>query len=134
MDLPETAKGRGHLAELLFAAEGAKRGNIVLTPGGDNCPFDVVLYTPTGKFFRVQVKSCLKKEEGRSRYTFTIKRGGTNHHRSYEEKDVDILACYSFAEEVWYLVPVVAVLNETTIKIDSSGRFDQYKENWNLFK
>lgn len=134
MDLPETHKGRGHLAELLFAAEGARRGHIVLTPGGDNCAFDVVLYNKDGKFFRVQVKSCLKKEEGRDRYTFTIKRGGMGHHRTYETKDVDALALYSFSEETWFVVPMADVVHLKSIKIDSKGEFEQYRENWSYFK
>lgn len=130
-DLPESPKDRGHLAELVFAAEAAKRGYTVLTPGGDNSPFDIVLYNGK-RFIRVQIKSCLKKEADRDRYTFTIKQGGPNTHRAYV--DIDVFGLYSFATKEWFLVPLDVVPGETTIKIDSSGRFDQYKENWTIFE
>lgn len=129
-DLPESHKDRGHLAELLFAAEAAKRGYTVLTPGGDNSPFDVVLYNGK-RFIKVQIKSCLKKESERDRYTFTIKQGGANTHRAYT--DIDAFGLYNFEKKEWHLVPLDVVAGETTLKIDSSGRFDQYRENWTLF-
>lgn len=132
-DLPETHKDRGHLAELLFAAEATKRGHKVLLPGGDNCAFDVVVYNKNHRFIRVQIKSCLKKEEGRDRYTFTIKRGGTHNHREYEAVDVDLFGLYCFETSTWHIVPVADVIGETTIKIDSAGKFEHYKENWAYF-
>jgi hypothetical protein len=131
--LPENAKDRGHLAELIFALEAKKRGFIVLTPGGDNCAMDIVLYK-NGKFSKVQVKSCRNKEPNRDRYTFTTKRGGPRLHRAYDRDDVDFLALYSFDAEEFHFIPVDVVGNNHTIKIDSAGRYEQFKNNWTVFE
>ncbi len=132
-ELPERAKDRGHLAELLFAVEAKRRGFVVLTTGGDNAAFDVVLYTPNGNFLKVQIKSCLQKERTRDRHTFSVKRGGLHHHRTYQASEIDIMALYAFDVEEWHFIPVSQIGTKKTIKIDKAGRFDRYKNNWEVF-
>ncbi len=133
-DLPEAAKDRGHLAELMFALEAKKRGHIICTPGGDNCPFDVVLYNTVGRFIRVQVKSCLRKEPGRTRHSFTVKKGGKNKQSAYHKEDIDVLALYTYDEDVWFFVPIEVVGLDTTVKIEPGGKYDIFRGNWDIFK
>lgn len=133
MDLPERAKDRGHLAELLFAVEAKRRGYVVLTTGGDNAAFDLVLYTPDGNFVKVQVKSCLGKEKTRDRHTFSVKRGGEKQHRIYKASEIDVMALYSYDNQQWYFIPIAEIGTKKTIKIDNGGRFEKFRNAWNIF-
>ena len=132
LELPAAPKDRGHIAELSFALEAKKRGFTVLTTGGDNAPFDVVLYKDN-KFHRVQVKSCLKQEPKRTRWTFTVKFGGKHQSRAYRKHDVDFIALYAFDADWWYIIPTEVVAEAISIKIDSKGLFDIFKNNWTVF-
>lgn len=132
--LPEDAKERGYLAELIFAVEAKKNGLTVLTPGGDSAPFDAVVYNSQGRFIKVQIKSCLQREPGRDRHNYTCKRGGPRLARAYEQKDVDMLGLYAFDTNVWHFIPIEQVAGESQIKIDAGGKFDIFRENWNQFK
>jgi hypothetical protein len=133
-DVPETSKDRGHLAELIFAVGARRRDHIVCTPGGDNAPFDVVLFNAGGRFIRVQIKSCLKREEGRDRHTWTVKKGGPKKARAYGKQDVDVMALYAYDEDAWWFIPIEALGLEPHIKIDESSPFCQYKNCWDVFK
>lgn len=131
MELP--AKDRGRLAELLLEIEARKRGFIVLTPGGDNAAFDLVMLSPSGRFYKMQVKSAIHKEANRDRYTFTTKRGGSAAtYRAYKAEEIDFLALYAFPDNEWHFVPVEKAGGHT-IKIDAGGKFSQYKDNWSQF-
>lgn len=132
LELPAAAKDRGHIAELTFALEAKRRGFTVLTTGGDNAPFDVVLYKDN-KFHRVQIKSCLKREPNRERWNFTVKYGSHNSNKAYKKHDVDFIALHAFDAGFWYFLPTEVLADLTTVKIDKSGQYDIFKENWTIF-
>lgn len=132
--LPASSKARGFLAELILGVEAQKRGLVVLTPGGDNEIFDLVILNGCGRFIKVQVKSCLQKEPGRDRHNFTCKKGGKKQQRTYNKQDIDILALYAFDTEVWHFVPVEVIGTDSQVKIDNGGKYDIFRDNWDIFK
>lgn len=133
-EIPEASKDRGFLAEMMFALDAKKNGHSVCTPVGDNDPFDVVLYNPAGRFIRVQIKSCLKKEPGRTRHIWTVKKGGPKTARPYSKQDIDVLALYAYDENAWWFIPIETIGLDVSVKIDDNSALNQFKDNWDIFK
>lgn len=125
----QTAKDRGAVAVLKFAAEAKLRGFLVLTESSDNAPFDVVLYKPNcrASFIKVQVKSCLKAERGK--WHFMIKHGGGKAFRPYTREEVDIFALHSFDTNDWWLIDVSSTEDKKKLTLDTRS---QFLSNWEL--
>ncbi|HYX69217.1 MAG TPA: group I intron-associated PD-(D/E)XK endonuclease [Terriglobales bacterium] len=126
-------KARGELAEIRFLLEAAARGLVVAKPWGDNLPYDFVVGGGR-RWLRVQVKSTLHR----------VYRGyqmATMHRRKvrgYTVRDIDFLAAYVIPAQTWYLIPVKAFTGKLAIVLFPSrrptrgGRFERYKEAWDL--
>lgn len=130
-------KRKGELAELVFVLKAASLGLAVCKPYGESLPFDFVVANGC-HLLRIQVKS-----------TFTAKnRGHTIHvgfrgrglwHRPYTPDDIDFIAAYVAAYDVWYVIPVTAIGTNTSVRVypdgprkRDAGRFEIYRDAWNL--
>lgn len=130
-------KQKGELAELVIILKAASLGLAVCKPYGEHLPFDFVVAS-AGRLLRVQVKS-----------TFTSKRRGHNihvgfrgrgmWHRPYTADDIDFIAAYVVAHDVWYIIPVSAIGTRVSIRVypegpqkSDGGYFEQYREAWHL--
>lgn len=122
----------GELAELKFLSEATSRGFIVSRPFGHQNRYDFILDTGK-KLFKIQVKSTSSSKVD-NHGGYLIKTCGSN---SYKTKEVDIMACYIFPEDVWYFIPLQRVQNQRSIslypKIDSKSKYTKYLSNWKIF-
>jgi hypothetical protein len=120
-------KHRGEWAQIQFMAESARRGLHVLLPYGDSSHYDLVIGSATG-LHRVQVKStsvfrnfCYRAEI----------------HRIYTPDDIDFLAIYVIAGDLWYIIPAKdlppkRVFSLFPHRIGSRGKYEKYKDAWHL--
>ncbi len=69
--------------------------------------------------------------------SYTIKTTGANG-RAYTLDDIDFVVGYVVPEDIWYVIPVEAVGNRTTIKFRPHSRrlvkpmFEHYRDAWCL--
>ena len=98
---------------------------------GDNERYDFILNYRTLRW-RVQVKSTERFE----RTGYRVKGGGST--ADYRLDEIDFLAAYVVPEEVWYVVPVSAVVRHKSLRFfpysGSKGRLEKYRDAWRLFK
>jgi PD-(D/E)XK endonuclease len=127
----------GELAELVFILKASSLGLAVCKPYGDSLPFDFVIVAGC-RLFRIQVKS-----------TFTSKRRGHNihvgcrgkgrWHLPYTPQDIDFIAAYVVAYDVWYIIPVEAIRGNLAIRVyprgaskKDGGCYEQFRDAWHL--
>lgn len=116
----------------MFRVEARKRGYHSLK-FEEGKPIDVVIYnTETGSFFKVQVKSC-EKRESRGTFRFHTEVGRGKNRVRYSSRDVDVFACYSFETDEWWLVPVEEAVKSSMMRIDDTHELNRYKNNWTIF-
>lgn len=103
--VPIMSKVKGEKAEAVVISELVKHEIPVLTPFGDNQPYDLVI-EKGGDFQKVQVKSstmyegCVRSHLQRTNMTAD----GTNRS-SYDESEVDLFSIYSPEQDEVYWVP-----------------------------
>ena len=126
-------KIKGELAEAKFIVEAISRKFIVSAPFGDSCEYDFII-DYNGKLNKIQVKSAwtlLRPETSGGRYG--VKMGKCKGKIKY--KSVDF--CIVYALNVWYIIPMNLV-EGTNITVyphrDSDGKYEQYKNHWDLLK
>lgn len=123
---------RGAISELIFRVEARKRGYHSLK-FEEGAPIDVVIYnTVTGRFFKVQVKSCEKREE-RGTFRFHTETGRGLNRARYSVKDVDVFACYVFETEEWFLIPSVEAVKQSMIRLHEQHELYKHKNDWSIF-
>jgi hypothetical protein len=126
-----TGKRRGEAAEAAFLARATHLGFRVLLPWGESNPYDAAVDFGR-RLLRVQVKSAAAY-----RGSYTIKTTGANG-RVYTLDDIDFVVGYVVPEGIWYVIPVEAVCNRTTIKFRPHSRrlvkpmFERYRDAWCL--
>ena len=102
----------------------------VAKPWGDSERYDFILSSGS-LLWRVQVKSTERFAESRYR----VKGGGST--ADYRLDEIDFLAAYIVPEELWYVVPVAAVVPRKSLRFypngKSNGRLEKYREAWRLF-
>ena len=129
----KNAKQKGELAELAFMYKAAGLGFGVAKPYGDSERFDFIL--SFGKqLWRVQVKSTSRPY----RSGYQIQARGTKRQARYTRDEIDFLVAYIVPEDVWYVVPVVA-LETTALFLRPSGcdggcHYEEYREAWHLMR
>ena len=105
----------------------------VAKPYGDSERFDFIL--SFGKqLWRVQVKSTY----GACRAGYQVHASGTRLRSKYTPDEIDFLVAYIVSEDVWYVVPVAALLGENLRFYPSGcrlgGRYEKYREAWHLMR
>ena len=130
LGLPTSAKERGEVAELLFAAKAASLGFTVLQPYGQTRPFDLVVEFE-GRMARVQVKSRWTPARAPRGYEV----GLHGCHRPYRVGDLDFIAAYVAPIDTWYIIPFAEIPTKTTVCIPRArekSKYSKYKEAWGL--
>lgn len=125
-------KRKGELAELRFWTEATRRGMIVSKPYGDSARYDFVVDC-AGQLSRVQVKSTSSGNQ--TGYHMNCCAGS---RRPYRPDDVDFIAAYVVPNDTWYIVPVSALGERTSLTLSrphSQRRpADRFKERWDLLE
>jgi hypothetical protein len=122
----------GIIAEKKFALQCLERGISVLTPLIDENGFDYVIQRGS-TYDKIQVKSTLSHDKRNpNSYRFSIKRGASSY--KYRKGDYDLLVCYIFELDIFYIIPFSFIASRT-IRINPTSikcKFLKYKEAWNL--
>ena len=115
MDLNK--KQKGNLTELQCMAEFYKLGYSVCIPYGENNRYDFIADI-NGKLIRVQVKTSIPSEDGRS-YQFccqSTRANGTNIvHKSYTKNEIDYFC--TMVDNECCLIPVEECSTYKTIRV-----------------
>jgi hypothetical protein len=125
-------KRMGELSELDFLRKTMGMGMIVSKPWGDSYRYDFVC--DTWRLWRVQVRS--------TEFRFGA-RGYAVHASVYvgrkmvglTEKDCDVIVAYIVSRDIWYVVPVKAVVPRKNLWFYPDGskkgaKFEKYREAW----
>jgi hypothetical protein len=134
-DLPRHRKQRGELAELKFATRAAELGLIVSKPLGDCQPFDFIVCN-LARFWRVQVKSSVR---------FFCDAWAIcampSDKRPYRSAELDLMACYIFPVDTWYLIPSSELRGRTGLRLyphrpadTTIGGYEPFREAWHVFE
>jgi PD-(D/E)XK endonuclease len=123
-------KVRGEWAESIFLARASEFGLTVSKPWGDSARFDCVVGKP-GKFVAVQVKSTVAELPGGTGYICSV----CSSNRPYPPGSFDFLAAYVVHEDVWYIIPEIAMRGKKALSLyTEGGRYEQYREAWRLLR
>lgn len=96
----------GDMGEAVAIAEFVKRGVCVLTPFGQNVPYDLVIHI-NNQFLRIQCKTCQKVNEiGSMKFNICRTDGFTGSHKQYTKNDIDYFCLYCVENNYIGLVPV----------------------------
>ena len=125
-------KRMGELSELDFLRKTMGMGMIVSKPWGDSYRYDFIC--DTGKLWKVQVRSTETRFGAR---------GYAVHASVYvgkkivglTEKDCDFIVAYIVSRDIWYVVPVKAVVPRKNLWFYPDGskkgaKFEKYREAW----
>ncbi len=135
-----TVKQRGELAEIRFMLKAAGLRFGVAKPWGESERYDFVLDSGGGRFCRVQVKSTYVTR-AHAYSVHTCGNGRDSKRKPYTSEEIDFLVAYIVAEDSWYVVPVAAFAPRHKLTLypsgclkKDSGRYEKYREAWDLMK
>ena len=100
-------KTKGDTAELMVAADLAKRGYRIAFPYGEDTNWDLILERPDGRLERVQVKYAESRDEVialRCR-SHSLTNGRVRQTKRYTAEMIEWLAVYDRTTERCYYVP-----------------------------
>jgi hypothetical protein len=124
-----TKRRLGDAVEAAFLAKASSLYFPVAKPWGEDNRYDFLIDHGRG-FYRIQVK-CATSFDG-SRYH--IRAGGNSSFYSADE--IDFLVAYIVAENIWYVIPIDAVVPRTGLHLSPRSRrharFEIYREAWCL--
>ena len=124
--MPSKTKGIGIIGEQILIAEFVKKGITVLTPIGDNSPYDIVI-DYNGMFINVQVKTPEFVKDGKMVFCTNITNPFKKTSRKYTEKEVDVFGLYCIENGYIGLLPICDCSSKETII-----RLEQTKNNQTL--
>jgi hypothetical protein len=126
-----TCKRRGEIAELAFMYKAASLGFGVAKPYGDNERYDFILDSGQ-RLWRMQIKSTAALRDGA--YYINAQRRLGKTVEAYTAAEIDFLVAHIVPEDAWYVIPVAALMQRTTIRIylhsGARGEFRAYREAW----
>jgi hypothetical protein len=130
---PLNTKRRGEVAEAAFLHKAASLGFSVAKPWGESDRYDFMVDCGT-RIWRVQVKSA--HSSALNGYSFHA--CGNVRKNRYTRRDIDFIVGYVVPDDVWYVIPIEAYGERTTIKVFPSSRrrmsrFEKYREAWHYF-
>jgi hypothetical protein len=131
-----TSKQRGELAEMMFMVKASTKRLVVAKPYGESQRYDFIV--DSGKrTWRVQVKSS-SSTHCRA-YTVNTYWKTTRKHLPYSPSKVDFIAVMILGTDIWYLIPVRAVVGRLMVRVYPFGgdprgsrRYEKYREAWHL--
>jgi hypothetical protein len=134
------SKELGDLGELAFVLAASAMGLPVAKPFGDCRRYDLIVDSGR-RMLRIQVKSVFKRRENGNYQVKCCSHAGPGSI-IYTSREIDFMAIYLAAIDIWYLIPVAALLTNTVIHLHPDGlrrekregwaKFEIYKEAWNL--
>ena len=120
---------RGDASEAAFVARACSLDFRVARPWGNIDPYDV-LVGMRREFWRVQVK-CASYYQG---HAYRIK--GRSRAKKYTKEEIDFLAAHVVPENVWYIVPVEAFADMSSLhfnpRVPHRAKYEKYREAWCL--
>jgi hypothetical protein len=134
---PRNSKRTGELSEAAFLHKAVGLGFRVTKPWGDSERYDFVL--DSGKrLWRVQIK-CTAVERAGGYHIQPIHFVYGKNKVVYTAEDIDVLAAHTVPLDVWYVVPVGALAQGTSLRLYpddgcKTARFEKYREGWDLFR
>lgn len=129
MDKRTIAPKLGLDAEKRFELECISRGFNCYRSIIESGQVDYVIES-NSTLYRIQIKSSDSDEE---RSPVKCSWGqARNVWKSYNKTIVDLLAIYLRKKDIWYILPVQEVEENVGITISNNGKYEKYKNNWNL--
>lgn len=135
-----SSKKAGVLYEYEFFTRALKNDLDVFIPAGDNLPQDCLCMNSDGEVFKVQVKgtnSAFMQSRKTARFKVTAATG-SQKKKPIDCEKVDILAVYIEPHDIFYLIPCLEIANISPWFYpeleNSKGRYEKYKEKWDIFK
>jgi PD-(D/E)XK endonuclease len=134
---PSNTKRTGELAEAAFLHKAVGLGFRVTKPWGDSERYDFVLDSGR-RLWRVQIK-CTAVERAGGYHVQPIHFVYGKNKVVYTADDIDVLAAHVVPLDVWYVVPVAALVAGTSLRLYpddgcKTARFEKYREGWDLFR
>lgn len=129
----QKSKVVGELTESIFQTQILALGGRISKPYGDSSKYDFITDF-NGVLNRVQVKSAYNHK---NRYAINCFYGGKKKHKNYDSNDIDLIAAYVSDLGVWYIIPVEALKNRSSLALftkveNSKSKTEIYRQNWNL--
>jgi hypothetical protein len=126
---------QGEFAELTFMQKAFSLGFSVSKPYGESARYDFIVDSGS-RLVRIQVKSVRDVSRQISNYKVTVVTG--RERRPYTTDEIDFVAAYVIPEDIWYMVPVKAINGNCLLLAPqifrSRGRWEQYREAWQLLR
>jgi hypothetical protein len=127
-------KRRGEVAEAAFLHKAASLGFSVAKPWGESDRYAFILDSGD-RCWRVQVKSA--HTSAINGYSFHA--CGNVRKNRYTARDIDFIVGYVVPDDVWYVIPIAAYAERTTIKVFPSSkrrmsRYEKYREAWGYMR
>jgi hypothetical protein len=134
---PRNSKRTGELSEAAFLHKAVGLGFRVTKPWGDSERYDFVLDSGR-RLWRVQIK-CTAVERAGGYHIQPIHFVYGKTKVVYTAEDIDVLAAHIVPLDVWYVVPVGALAQGTSLRLYpddgcKAARFEKYREAWNVFR
>ena len=135
----------GELYETYFKVKCMEHGLHPHNAPGDYLAHDTIVLNNNGKMFRVQIKGTNTTRTMRSfriraafAGTFLEGQGVRSKGDPTKLSQVDVFAAYFEQANVWYIVPIKAITCKTLcvfpLHENSAGKYEQYKDNWDIFQ
>jgi len=119
----------GDAVEAAFLAKASSLYFAVAKPWGDDNRYDFLVDSGNA-IWRIQVK-CATSFDG-SRYS--VHAGGVSE--LYTANEIDFIAAYIVADNIWYVIPIEAVVPHTGFHLNPHSRrharYEIYREAWCL--
>ena len=136
-NISRNSKRTGELSEAAFLHKAVGLGFRVTKPWGDSERYDFVLDAGP-RLWRVQIKCTAMERSG----GYQIQPIHFVYGKSkvvYTAEDIDVLAAHIVPLDVWYVVPVGALAQGTSLQLYpddrcKTARFEKYREAWDLFR
>jgi hypothetical protein len=134
---PRNSKRTGELSEAAFLHKAVGLGFRVTKPWGDSERYDFVLDSGR-RLWRVQIK-CTASERAGGYHIQPIHFVYGKNKVVYTADDIDVLAAHIVPLDVWYVVPVGALAQGTSLRLYpddgcKTARFEKYREAWHVFR
>jgi hypothetical protein len=131
------SKRTGEVSEAAFLHKAVGLGFRVTKPWGDSERYDFVLDSGR-RLWRVQIK-CTASERAGGYHIQPIHFVYGKNKVVYTADDIDVLAAHIVPLDVWYVVPVGALAQGTSLRLYpddacKAARFEKYREAWQVFR
>ena len=133
------SKRQGTLYEAKFIVEALEHSLDPHSCPGEYMAHDFLVTNAAGKVFKTQVKGTQYCENDRKTRRFKVLATTGNKVKTQLDcTKVDLLAAYVEPCDTWYIIPCMQLSSKTIwfypSNPNSLGKYEKYKDKWNLFK